>query len=788
MTATGTGRRGIRRSAVNRGLTAAFIFALDAALAGPAPWRTYDVYQPTITRHTVVDGDVDELNYNHGSTIAWFRGQWFCLWNANQIRCESKPGQIIYWSRSTDGRTWSAAEPAFTSPEHSANPVPCSKDVQWQPNLIVVGDELWAAWSQLSKDDHYGCYLSRLSDARGKWRNRRLLWDGRPNPEVDGKSWRVLPLAGPTRLRTGRILVPVTLLGRRASDAPDEVKSWHGLEKRSSVLYSDDLGETWGVSPGAVQPGRSWAQWEPTVWELRDGSVMMFARNSAGGKRPQDALLQSMSTDAGATWTPHRRVPLCTAISRMHVAKGAGNRFVMAHNDWPSCPLMGRRYNLALFFGRGAGVNFVAGPGYSGIEPVVAYPCLCIHGDRAVVSYSAGHPPRAIKVAHISPLPSPDRYYLFPRTNIRPPAAPIDVGTFLRFAGHHYLVSRRPLSPNEDGFSAGAWVMSTGMTLLDTRRADPAGGFVWGMKGTRPFLCMFTPEHEMSPSLRLQWHEWQYFGLTVDNREGEVTFYVGDRSETLRFTAPAPLLGASAHVGAKSLPASRLRGLDGVLRSLAMYPSVLLDRAEHNWLRNQFAASIGQPLASPSRKPSVAPALWLDPSDPMALSRDFRLPPTVPRGVEVSTANGEEVLRFTGECSAGLDLDETHRGRDDRVELTFRFGVEAGDRHVLCTVGDADAPARVVATSDGVWLTAKEQERPAGSITKGGWTTLVISTNGSETQARVGNGPPVSVRHNPMSTWVYLGEGYPPSGVPDGARFIVSVRSVRSRVTAGTEG
>ncbi len=40
---------------------------------------------------------------------------------------------------------------------------------------------------------------------------------------------------------------------------------------RNSVLYSDDAGETWHVSPGTMLPDREKAQWEPTVVEQPAG-------------------------------------------------------------------------------------------------------------------------------------------------------------------------------------------------------------------------------------------------------------------------------------------------------------------------------------------------------------------------------------------------------------------------------------------------------------------------------------------------------------------------------------
>jgi len=180
-----------------------------AALSAPGPWRTYEVYQPHIERHFVVNSDTSELKYNHVSSIAWFRDRWFCIWNANQVIAEGKPGQLNCISTSSDGRTWSPPEPAFASEARSVNPIPCPTGFQWQPNLVVVGDELWAVWSQNSRDEHFGCYVSRLRDPDGRWENRLLKWDGNVSisgtdttlsvpemlvdPEVDGRHWRLFP-------------------------------------------------------------------------------------------------------------------------------------------------------------------------------------------------------------------------------------------------------------------------------------------------------------------------------------------------------------------------------------------------------------------------------------------------------------------------------------------------------------------------------------------------------------------------------------------------------------------
>ncbi len=83
-------------------------------------WRSYEVYEPVIERHFVWDRSKQPLQYNHCSAIAFFKGRWVALWNANLIPDEAKPGQLIHMSTSLDGKTWAAHEIAFrpASPGH----------------------------------------------------------------------------------------------------------------------------------------------------------------------------------------------------------------------------------------------------------------------------------------------------------------------------------------------------------------------------------------------------------------------------------------------------------------------------------------------------------------------------------------------------------------------------------------------------------------------------------------------------------------------------------------------
>jgi len=129
-----------------------------------------------------------------------------------------------------------------------------------------------------------------------------------------------------------------------------------------------------------------------------------------------------------------------------------------------------------------------------------------------------------------------------------------------------------------------------------------------------------------------------------------------------------------------------------------------------------------------------------------------------------------------------VDLDENLRERGDRVEFAFRFRLEAGDPHVLCTVGDANHPARLVARSGEILLRAGDQEARCGPLKPDGWTTIELTTFGDQTTASVDGQPRVSVRHTPQATWLYLGQGYRTGTIPVGHRFLIDLPSVRSRV------
>ena len=816
--------------------------AASSPAAGSDSWRSYEVYQPTITRHAVIDARSHPHKYNHCSTIAWFQDRWFCLWGSHVPVGEHTPGQRMVFSTSRDGRDWTPIERLFSNDEYCENsvPYPEGKGHQWQPNLGVVEDELWVLWNQgggvhdfrgpdgTHSRDLRGLYFSRLKGAGGKWVNRRVEWDGQIWPTVGGQQFYLNTTQNLYRLRSGRVLAPVTLRATsgRADDAPENVAGWWAVEKRNAVIYTDDLGETWHLSSGCQTPGFSWIQWEPTVWEQPDGSVMMFARNNTnwqlGHGRPESGeyLLWSISRDQGRTWTPHRHVPMESVCSRMHVApldgRGVwnpakpdddftGRRYLMVHNDAPGGEYSwtAARNNLALFFTRGGGFDFVAGNGFSGHQPRSCYPQMWRRDDTLAVSYTTSDSnSRSIYVALVSPLPEPDRHYLFPRMNDVPrPARPERNGNAWTFHNGQHVAMRSVVDPGKDGLSFGAWVRDRGTGMIFDTRGNNGGFNVMiesksvGDQGDerqrRPTVCMLTKPHVFGPALSLQPQgQWHYIGLTADNRTGEAVFYVDDRSETVHFDAPVPrpLKGVSPHLGAKSLASSGVPGLTGDIRFAALYAGPELGPEHHRWLYSRFAEELGRSKLDAAAKPSCLPLMWMDPSDEVAFERDFIVPAFEPRGgSEVITVDGRKLLRLRDHGSVGVDLDENRRGRGDRVSLRFRFRIERGDDQTLCTVGDFNHPARLVVRNGQAFLCSDAAETPCGRVNPDGWTQASIETYGDVTRASFGEGPPVKVQHKPEATWVYLGEAFPEYNHFPGTCSSIDIESVQTRVECGVQ-
>jgi len=783
-------------------------------LAGtPGIWRHHEVYQPRVERGYVIESTLDGLAYNHCPTVMWFQDRWICAWNGNEVPCEGRPGLQIQMSTSRDGVTWSPPFAPFSSTELCENPFRHPSATQWQPEFIIINGQLWCFFRESSKSrDEQGCYFAKLTTPDGKWSIRRLQITNADSLKLNGQDvGMIFPSQNPVQLRSGRILVPVVLCGGRSPDAPEKAKGFWSVYRHASVLISDDLGETWNASLGCTVPGRTYCPWEPTVWEQSDGSIRMLFRNNGNSifldemPRPSQFLIGSLSTDGGQTWGLPEYVPIETICSRMYVApldgKGIWNPVVpdddytgrlqlMLHNDVPgSRDWSGDRRNLAIYFNRGDGFEFTAGPGFTGTEPRTVYPQHCIHDNAMIVTYCQSVlEKRSIRYARLTPLPDPAKRYLLPRADVQPSRRPSILNNSFQFDGGQYVASRSVPALETNRLALSAWIRwRSGGVLIDTR--PPGLTLQISMSGTgreRKPCLMFASEAVkpkiVNSTLTLEPDEWTYVGLDLDAEKGEAVFYVNERSEKVPITpiARVSLKGTTAHIGSKRPAASHSPAFAGAIRFLSMFDAPL-GTAGHRDLYNRFAADTGRQPLNNSSKSNVKPLLWMDPADPQ-FAQQFNMPDDNFQGVRAASQDGCNVLRFFGEGSAGVDLDENHRNQGDTVHLRFRFKVESGDEQVLCTVGDADQPARMTASKGKIFLSANGNQVPCGTLPTGTWASLDIITAADKTRVQLGDQPPAEITHTPRGTWIYLGQGYRTEKSTYNDRFVIDVNSVQSKV------
>jgi hypothetical protein len=762
----------------------------SAAASDGAEWRTYEVYEPRIEQYFVCDPSTQALQYNHCSAIAFFKNRWVALWNANILPDEAKPGQLIHMSTSLDGKTWTAPEVAFASNLRSQNPIPCDH-VQWQPGLIVVDGALWCFWSQISMkkgkpDEGYGCYFSALNDPDGKWSNHRLLWDGSPDVTFEQTQFRIFVQGNPTRLSTGRILVPICLMAK--------------TQVRDSVLYSDDVGQSWHVSPGTMLPYRANAQWEPSVVEQPGGEVRMIARNTIVPSPTPDQILSesivtATSRDGGKTWSALETVPVESVSQRPQVSRmdfefrqppGESSRYLALHADNRQVLGSGNardRQPLSLYFNRGGGFEFEAGNVFTGDEVVTHYPQMWREGNKLLVSYTRGVGLSGIKVAHIEPLPAADRYYIFPRSRATPDSpCPKAKGHSMRFFQNQSVVSKAAPELSAEGFSAVAWLRcDIHGNILDTFDASKSQGFNWAIINGRasfqaPGKGRVQPDHAHE-----RYAKWTLLGVTVDIKNREVRFFANGEEEGRK---PLPSLGTSVTSGECATlcgPANGNPGMLGEIRYLAVTPSPM-NSDEQRSFYNAFARDLNLSEIHGPVAPIATPVLEFDPAYPERLSERFHFPPDIKAGlVESAVSENRQVLRFYGEISAGLDLDHHSRIRGDKLSLRFRFKHLAGTRYVLSTIGDSRVPVRLINEDGTIYLCGEDTREMCGPSISG-WNSISIETGGEKTAVSLNGAEPKQARHQPKGTWIYLGQGYREGNYPVDSAFEIDVSSVATRV------
>ena len=519
----------------------------------------YTIFEPTITYGSPVDPYNGEVLTAHDSSIVYWEGKyWFCCDGSTVAASDGAAGQSVWMSTSEDGVTWESPYMPLRSTHYCTNPVPLvsppnltDPDRQWQPNLAVVGDELWMTWTGLSG------FVSKLSSPTGKWTNYRVefhnsvplltptLSGGASSgntlaPTYDGISdWWVYFSSSPVCLPNGTVLCPATL------ETPTHlsVQTASTNEFTTKIKYNCLLVCTDGTWSMTVLPRgylKDFAPWEPFVVVNPSGHVYVYSRNLAVEDADADMLGVAVSRDGGQTFTPTVSTKMPVVSSRGMAHQVSPTRWLLPHCDFPQLsdgtwnhyPV--NRVNGSVFVSRRGVTDFVPGISFGG-NASVGYPTIADDGTNAVVVYSDSMNTgirRGIRSAKF-PLPLPDRAYVYPRTqtvfNTSTTTDPTLVEGGYLFRYHNQMTSTATVSAT-NALSYTAWVTvdatadGGGTSILaDCRTAtDNQFGSVFFLPGLACGVNFYHGENFLTGTLHA--HEPVFMAAVIDHLT--VTLYL----------------------------------------------------------------------------------------------------------------------------------------------------------------------------------------------------------------------------------------------------------------------
>lgn len=416
------------------------------------------IYNPTPVTTTIIDpyNDPAGLTYVSNSSMAYWRGKyWAIMDGTTEGFVEGSTGQQIWLTTSTDGVTWTTAIQPFRDATYCNNPK-TGTTLEWQPNLVVVNNQLWCSWSAAD------AFISILNDPTEKWTNYRLEYiddnqvftsstltsvtGGRSNRLTkDGQNdWIVFPSSNPIVLQDGRVAIPATAYSNTLQSTQTAATDTFVKARKYNMLLIVDAGGT--ITPTYLDTTAfgDFCAWEPFVVQNPAGHIYVFHRNLNMTSTDADFLLVSVSYDNGETFSSAVSTEMLVPSARGSARQVSPSRWVLTHCDEAqgstgsaAQAIDTDRSGGALFLSRRGGNDFAPGVTFlSGGESVNA-PQVVAVGENIYVHYTSGNGVvvrRSLKLTQF-PSMSEDVCYVFPRQNNDPAYCGIVSGTTLRIHG-----------------------------------------------------------------------------------------------------------------------------------------------------------------------------------------------------------------------------------------------------------------------------------------------------------------------------------------------------------------
>ena len=241
--------------------------------------------------------------------------------------------QVLVARRSPDGgRTWGDPETLIDLPAEpgrwgGAMPL---VDSTGEVHLFLLNDRGTGVFDRRSlegkpksrpiQDRRIDIWHCRSEDQRTRWHAPRRIWKG-----YTGSINSVI------QMRSGRIVLPFAFLtGRIWQDRGEGLDAfWFAGTSSSTVITSDDRGDTWALSPSELKVQTpsigTYGAVEPVVLQLEDGRVWMLIRTQLG------RFYESFSHD-GAVWPHPRPSRLVSSDSPAGLVRLPDGRIVLLSN------------------------------------------------------------------------------------------------------------------------------------------------------------------------------------------------------------------------------------------------------------------------------------------------------------------------------------------------------------------------------------------------------------------------------------------------------------------------
>lgn len=247
--------------------------------------------------------------------------------------CSEAHVQNVAAKSSTDcGRTWTMPEALFSLPTKPGRWAGCEVlvDQEGEMHVFLLNDRNTGVLADPSGEEkrkplgfselRLDIWHCKTEADRANWRRPQCIWQG-----YTGSLNSVI------QMREGRILLPFSYLTSRTwQDRGEGLDAfWYAGKFSSTLIYSDDGGDTWRPSPSELKVHTpsigTYGSCEPVVLQLLDGRVWMLVRTQLG------RLYESFSPD-GITWSPPRPTLMLSSDSPVGLVRLADERIVLLWN------------------------------------------------------------------------------------------------------------------------------------------------------------------------------------------------------------------------------------------------------------------------------------------------------------------------------------------------------------------------------------------------------------------------------------------------------------------------